>query len=259
MPVKFFSFGPDDHYAYPEISDFSETSKDLNIPDSDECLDGFVGASYSAIDLELDESDRPQEEDFETEEEFEDADDEWMQNAEGNAKAELFYDYGNYDVYERSFMIAYDDSFYFGDSRDEESNLVTIINDVVSWNMTGSTTIMEDMMEDLSKKDGINFIFSAPLNSGGSSIIAKDGEITELGGISSGELSANEELIKLVSDIIINKINDGDISNAGKIMSSTLEGLEGLDDYIKSQITPEQYSSLTTAHKSHTILGRFKK
>ncbi len=64
MPVKFFSFGPDDHYAYPEISDFSETSKDLNIPDSDECLDGFVGASYSAIDLELDESDRPQEDDM---------------------------------------------------------------------------------------------------------------------------------------------------------------------------------------------------
>jgi hypothetical protein len=260
MPIKFFSFTNDDHYAYPMIESISENINQVNVPDRDELLDGFISADCSVIDFDLDETDKPQEEDFDSEEEFDEAYEEWYSEMEKDAKSGYFSDFGYYDVYERIFFIEY--------SEDLGIDIEKWVQNWIDYAMGEGSSLVLDLMKDLDKEPGIKFIFSTTVgdryeDESPNTIMYNNGKFIsseqpiELGFITHSGEGEGDFLINFIGDIIIKYVNDEKISSAGKFMASLLS-IEGLEDYIKSQITPDEYYSLEKAYKSHSILNRFR-
>ena len=66
------------------------------------------------------------------------------------------------------------------------------------------------------------------------------------------------DILKIMAFLVIDTINKGDISLAGSIIASVNDFIPGLEDYIKTQITEEEYQNLKISSRSHGILGRFK-
>ncbi len=261
MPIKFFSFTNDDHYAYPMIESISENINHVNVPDRDELLDGFVSADCSVIDFDLDETDKPQEEDFDSEEEFVEAYKEWYSEMEKDAKSGYFTDFGYYDVYERIFFIEY--------SEDLEIDIEKWVQNWIDYSMNGESSLVLDLMKDLDKEPGIKFIFSTTVGDRyeddvPNTIMYNNGKFISsehpigLDFITHSVEGGGEDfLINFLGNTIIKYVKDGKISPGGKLMSSLLN-IEGLEDYVKSQITPDEYYSLTKSYKSHSILNRFR-
>jgi hypothetical protein len=255
MPIKFFSFGPDNHYAYPEIVSSSDNPEDVYVFSEDDCRSEFIEASYSVIDYDIDESDKPNEEDFEDEEEYEAAYEEWVQNLEHEAKESAFGEYGNYDVYEYLFMISLDPNY----SIDTLHSFITNnIDDLVYDNRT----IREKLMEEISREEGVKFILCTHVHhyGEGNSSIARNGLIKDINrSIPLDHIKNSEgDILKIMAFLVIDTINKGDISLAGSIIASVNDFIPGLEDYIKTQITEEEYQNLKISSRSHGILGRFK-
>ncbi len=255
MKLVFFSFGPDNHYAYPEIVSFSENPEEVNILTEDDCKSLYVEADYSVIDYVLDQRDKPKGEDFEDDEEYKDAIDEWHENLVKKTKGEYFYDYGNYNVYEYLFMVLLEPSYSF----DDMPSFISIYVDDLIYN-TG--TVRQELMSIISGKKGVRYILCthAYPYGNGDTTIAINGRTREIKkSIPLDNLKNSEgDLLKIMSSLVIDSINKGDISLAGSVMSSTNSFMEGIEDYIKTQITEEEYDALKKSYKAHSILGRFK-
>ena len=263
MAIKFFSFSPDDHYAYPEINSITENIKDLYVADREEVLSAYVEASYSVIDYDVDRTYEPKEEDFNSEDEYDAAYDEWYEETKKDAKEEIFHEWGNYDVYGRIFFVLYTD--------DIEIDIPEWVQNWMDWNMGDGTAIIMNLIKELGEVPGIKFVFSAisdakSVRVDSDTIIYNDGKFIQVEQVEQDvkiddlpnlEDEKKNFLVNFLGNIIIKYVNDEKISPAGKFMSSLLR-IEGLEDYIKSQITPDEYYSLEKSYKSHSILNRFR-
>jgi hypothetical protein len=260
MAIKFFSFSPDNHYAYPEINSIEENINDLYVADEEEVLSAYVEAPYSVIDYDFDETDKPKEEDFNSEDEYDAAYDEWYEEMQKDVKEGYFHEWGNYDVYQRIFLVMYTDGL--------EIDIPEWVQDFIEWNMGNGTAIVMDLIKELGEVPGIKFVFSTisdaksvRVDSG--TIIYSDGKFIQveqdvkLDYLSNLEDEKENFLVNFLGNIIIKYVNDEKISQAGKFMASLLS-IEGLEDYIKSEITPDEYYSLEKSYKSHSILNRFR-
>ena len=92
MEIKNFVFIPDGHYGYPE-----STGGDSPYGTSD-LIEMFVNSDCSAYNMSGDEPSEPDRDDFETDEEYDEAYEEWESEKDDYA-SEMFANYGNYDVF----------------------------------------------------------------------------------------------------------------------------------------------------------------
>jgi len=232
---KYFTLEPDGHYAYPEVSTISD---DVIKPlDRDEILDLYMNAGYSGYNMADDMPEEPEREDFESEEEYEAAMEEYKDSKESIA-SDLFNDWGDYDVFHSTYFISL--------SVDNESDLRDKINETIGNIIDGELSIENTFMENISEEDNVNFIISLG-QSNTNKLAIKGEDLIDLGDIEKGDMA---------KDIIISKYRSGESLIAVKIFNSLKKMDPSIIDTIKSELTEEEFQELTKTDKGYGLLRR---
>jgi len=231
---KYFTLEPDGHYAYPEVSTISDNM--LEPLDRDGLLNMYMNAGYSGYNMADDMPEEPEREDFESEEEYEAAMEEYKDSTKSIA-SDLFNDYGDYDVFHSTYFISL--------SVDNESDLRDKINETIGWIIDGELSIENTFMKNVLQKD-VNFIISLG-QSNTNKLAIKGEDLIDLGDIQ------KEDMVK---DIIISKYRSGESLLAVKIFNSLKKINPSIIDTIKSELTEDEFQELTKTDKGYGLLRR---
>jgi len=231
---KYFTLEPDGHYAYPEVSTISDNM--LEPLDRDGLLNMYMNAGYSGYNMADDMPEEPEREDFESEEEYEAAMEEYKDSTKSIA-SDLFNDYGDYDVFHSTYFISL--------SVDNESDLRDKINETIGWIIDGELSIENTFMKNVLQKD-VNFIISLG-QSNTNKLAIKGEDLIDLGDIEKGDM---------VKDIIISKYRSGESLIAVKIFNSLKKINPSIIDTIKSELTEDEFQELTKTDKGYGLLRR---
>lgn len=231
---KYFTLEPDGHYAYPEVSTISDNM--LEPLDRDGLLNMYMNAGYSGYNMADDMPEEPEREDFESEEEYEAAMEEYKDSTKSIA-SDLFNDYGDYDVFHSTYFISL--------SVDNESDLRDKINETIGWIIDGELSIENTFMKNVLQKD-VNFIISLG-QSNTNKLAIKGEDLIDLGDIEKGDM---------VKDIIISKYRSGESLLAVKIFNSLKKINPSIIDTIKSELTEDEFQELTKTDKGYGLLRR---
>lgn len=256
MKVVNFCFRPDDHYAYPELDEISETS--VTPMDIEGCIQNYIAAGYSVIDLDID-VEEPDRDDFESDEEYDAAYAEYEEaynEQEEAMKRDFFWDYGDYDLYTYRFIIAYEEPFTI-----EPKENAWDTGSLRGWFYSmdsGETECRDENMKGLSKEQGVIFIIGVSEEKN-NTIIYMNGEIKNTidSSLSIGD-TKDSSLLNIMGDEIIDNVNNNNILNASKLFSALVDLLEGLDEYVKTRISEEDYNELISSSKGYSIMDRYR-
>jgi len=231
---KYFTLEPDGHYAYPEVSTISDNM--LEPLDRDGLLNMYMNAGYSGYNMADDMPEEPERNDFESEEEYEAAMEEYKDSTKSIA-SDLFNDYGDYDVFHSTYFISL--------SVGNESDLRDKINETIGWIIDGELSIENTFMKNVLQKD-VNFIISLG-QSNTNKLAIKGEDLIDLGDIQ------KEDMVK---DIIISKYRSGESLLAVKIFNSLKKINPSIIDTIKSELTEDEFQELTKTDKGYGLLRR---
>ena len=232
--VKFFNFTTDGHYGFPDINDISSSYID---PLSEESLiSSFKNCGYSAYSMADERPFEPDEDDFESVDEYNAAMEEYEEESRETAK-DLYSEWGHFDVFDYTYLVVTSGDIDISDT----------VSDIMGYDIdpTDSREIHEDFMVTLSEKEGINMVISFS-----DFQLAIKGELKELEG-SEGLTNAN--------DVVIRLYQSGDKINAAKLYGGLIKESPEIESYIAKVLSPEDMEGLKRASKGTNMTGRFSK
>lgn len=225
MELKKFIFIPDGHYGYPE-------SVQGDTPRSHpELVKMYREAGYSGYNMGDGDSAEPDSDDYETEEEYKAAMEEW--DEENNSNAEWMFDeYGNFDVFHNAYTMLCEPS--------------VSPDDILGYFFEGDkTSCHEDFMIEASEDEDVIYIMSI----GNENQIAVKGNLYELG-------ENNGDLLGILSNTIVKLYNEKN-PKVGIIYSDLLKGIPEIDDILSSMLSPEDMANLKNLGSGGSLLRTF--
>jgi hypothetical protein len=234
--VKFFNFTTDGHYGYPDINNISSSYID---PLSEESLiASFKNSSYSAYSMSYDGQSEPDEDDFESVEEYNAAMEEYEEESRETANS-LYSEWGHFDVFDYTYLVV----------TSSDIDISNTVSDIMGYDIdvTDSREIHEDFMVALSEKEGINMVISFS-----NFQLAIKGELSEL------ELEGSEGLTN-ANDVVIRLYQSGDKINAAKLYGGLIKESPEIESYVAQVLSPEDMEGLKRASKGTNMTGRFSK
>jgi len=225
MVIKKFIFLLDGHYGYPE-SVQGDTPRSYS-----ELIKMYREAGYSGYNMGDGDSEEPDSDDYETEEEYQAAMEEWEEENNSNAES-MFDDYGNFDVFHNAYTMLCDPSVKPDD----------VLERIFDYD---SKKCHENFMIEASKDEGVIYIMSI----GDENQIAMKGNLYELG-------ENNGDLLEILSNTIVKLYKDGN-SHAGILYLDLLKVYPELDEILLTKLTAEEYDDLRRGGKGGTMLRRF--
>jgi hypothetical protein len=225
MVIKKFIFLLDGHYGYPESVE-GDTPRSYS-----QLVKMYREAGYSGYNMGDGDSEEPDRDDYETDEEYQAAMEEW--DEENNSNAEWMFDeYGNFDVFHNAYTMLCEPSVK--------------PDDILGRFFEGDgTSCHEDFMIEASEYEGVVYIMSI----GDENQIAMSGNLYELG-------ENNGDLLELISNTIV-KLYKEKNSHAGILYLDLLKYYPELDEILLTKLTAEEYDDLRRGGKGGSMLRRF--
>jgi len=232
--VKFFNLAPDGHYGYPEVHNVSDTY--LDPPSREELIGMYKECDCSAFAMNESTS-LPDEEDFDSDEEYNAALEE--REEEISNQAEYWYsEYGHYDVFDCSYLVI--SSFAI--------DLANIISDIMGYDLdVDDKKILDELMQALSEKDGIDLVISLP-----------DGKLATKGELKDIEIDGTSGVLN-IKDIVVKLYIEGDKINAAKVYGAVVKTLPEIESEISKELSPEDMEGLKKAGKGSLMTRRFSR
>ncbi|NBU98065.1 MAG: hypothetical protein EBS19_07620 [Spirochaetia bacterium] len=216
---------PDGHYGYPESVE-GDTPRSRS-----QLVKMYREAGYSGYNMGDGDLEEPDRDDYETDEEYQAAMEEWDEKNNSNAER-MFDEYGNYDVFHNAYTMLCEPSM-------KPDHLLEIIFDY------DSQECHENFMIDASKDEDVIYIMSI----GNENQIAVNGNLYELG-------ENNGDLLEILSNVIV-KLYKEKNSNAGILYLDLLKFYPELDEILLTKLTAEEYDDLRRGGKGGSMLRRF--
>lgn len=226
MKIKKFIFVPDGHYGYPETTDGDEPL------DHNTLVAYYCDSGYSAWNMgDYDNGEKPDEDDYETSEEYDEAYAEWEELQE-DSKEDCYAEWGSFDVFRNSYEMAanhdIDPYDIFGRGFDYEG-----------------TSCHDDFMQAAAETEGVFYVISR----GSEDEIAIGGQVYPLN-------SDAQEISEILSDTIVNEYRNGNIK-AGVMYKNITDIIPGVKEMISAKLSPEEMMDIENLGKGGLTLGNF--
>lgn len=228
MEIKKFIFIPDGHYGYPQTID-GDTPRDYHT-----LVEEYCDSPYSAWGMGEYHESEPEEDDYETEEEYNEAYAEWEENQESN-KVDCYDEWGSYDVFGNSYEM-------LSDGVDPEDIFLTFFN-------YDGTSCHDDFMREAAETEGVIFVISK----GNENQIAMSGKVYDLESVGNLE---GEGIAVFLSDVIVDEFRKKNVK-AGLIYKGVLKSIPEVREMVASKITPEEMIRLENLSKGGSALRKF--
>jgi len=180
-------------------------------------------------DFDVDEE--PDEDDYETSEEYDEAYAEWEESQKSN-KEDCYDEYGSYDVFTNSYEMLANPGIGPDD----------ILNSVFDYE---GTSCHDDFMQKAAVTEGVVYVISR----GSGDEIAIAGQVYPLS-------SDAQEISEILSDTIVKEYRNKN-PKAGVIYKDISSLISGVDDKVRAKLSPEEYDDLNRAGKGGSMLRRF--
>lgn len=170
-----------------------------------------------------------------------DADYSWDHDEEERDGEDCYEDWGYNDLYGNTYLMGHDGT---------SDNLVDSALD----NFEGTENQMSNlMMQDLSLKDGVEFVICIPFWSGEEISMYIDGAKNTSG---NKKIDVGGNVIETICNIILYKIGYGRFEEAADNFLA-MRKINGVEDMLKSKITEEEYLKLEKIARGKGIASRF--